>query len=72
MFEKVAQILADYKDLDVSTITPESTLADLGIDSLDTAELIMNMEDEFGVAIKMDQPVADVQGIVKLIEASVQ
>ncbi len=72
MFEKVAQILADYKDLDVSTITPESTLADLGIDSLDTAELIMNMEDEFGVTIKMDQPVADVQGIVKLIEASVQ
>ena len=60
MFEKVAQILADYKDLDVSTITPESTLADLGIDSLDTAELIMNMEDEFGVTIKMDQPVADV------------
>ena len=72
MFEKVAQILADYKDLDVSTITPESTLADLGIDSLDTAELIMNMEDEFGVTIKMDQPVEDVQGIVKLIEASVQ
>ena len=72
MFEKVAQNLADYKDLDVSTITPESTLADLGIDSLDTAELIMNMEDEFGVTIKMDQPVADVQGIVKLIEASVQ
>lgn len=72
MFEKVAQILADYKDLDASTITPESTLADLGIDSLDTAELIMNMEDEFGVTIKMDQPVADVQGIVKLIEASVQ
>lgn len=72
MFEKVAQILADYKDLDVSTITPESTLADLGIDSLDTAELIMNMEDEFGVTIKMDQPVADVQGIVKLIEANVQ
>ena len=72
MFEKVAQILADYKDLDVSTITPESTLADLGIDSLDTAELIMNMEDEFGVTIKIDQPVADVQGIVKLIEASVQ
>ena len=56
----------------MSTITPESTLADLGIDSLDTAELIMNMEDEFGVTIKMDQPVADVQGIVKLIEASVQ
>ncbi len=72
MFEKVAQILADYKDIDVSTIKPESTLEELEIDSLDTAELIMNMEDEFGVTIKMDQPVTTVQEVVSLVEASVQ
>ena len=72
MFEKVAQILADYKDIDVSTIKPESTLEELEIDSLDTAELIMNMEDEFGVTIKMDQPVTTVQEVVSLVEASVK
>ena len=72
MFEKVANILAEYKDIDVSTITPESTLEELEIDSLDIAELVMNMEDEFGVTIKMDQPVETVQAIVNLIEGSVK
>ena len=33
MFEKVAEILADYKDIDVSSITMDSTFADLGVDS---------------------------------------
>ena len=39
-FEKVAKIIAEYKDIDVSTIKPESTFQELGIDSLDTVELI--------------------------------
>ena len=34
MFEKVAQILADYKDIDIAVIKPESNFADLEIDSL--------------------------------------
>ena len=72
VFEAIAELVAERVEKDVSEITPESSFKELGIDSLDTAELIMNMEDEFGVTIKMDQPVADVQGIVKLIEASVQ
>ena len=29
-FEKVAKIIADYKDIDIATITPESTFAELG------------------------------------------
>ena len=69
MFEKVAQILADYKDLDVSTITPESTLADLGIDSLDTVELLMNLEDKLGIEIELDQKVETVGDLVAFIES---
>ena len=42
-FEKVAKIIAEYKDIDVSTIKPESTFQELGIDSLDTVELIMSL-----------------------------
>ena len=69
MFEKVAQILADYKDLDVSTITPESTLADLGIDSLDTVELLMNLEDKLGIEVELDQKVETVGDLVAFIES---
>ncbi len=68
-FEKVAQIIADYKDIDVSTITPDSTFEELSIDSLDTVELIMAFEDTFGGEIEMDPEPKSVKDIVALIDA---
>ncbi len=70
MFEKVAQILADYKDIDIAVIKPESNFADLEIDSLDTVELVMNLEDELGVTIEMSTQLQTVGDLVKLIEES--
>ena len=67
-FEKVAKIIADYKDIDVATITPDSTFSELGVDSLDTVELIMNFEDEFGAKIEMSPDLKTVQDIVTLID----
>ena len=68
MFEQVAQILADYKDIDVSTIKPESTFEELEIDSLDTVELVMSFEDTFGVTIEMNENLKTVGDITKYIE----
>ena len=68
-FEKIAAIIADYKDIDVSAITPESTFADLGVDSLDTVELIMSFEDEFGISIEMNEALKTVADVVRLVEA---
>ena len=68
-FEKVAQIIADYKDIDVTTIAPESTFQELGIDSLDTVELIMSFEDTFGGTIEMSPDLKSVKDIVALIDA---
>ncbi len=67
-FEKVAEILADYKDIEISTITPETTFEELELDSLDMVELVMSMEDELGVSIEMDEGIKSVQDIVALIE----
>lgn len=53
--EKVAELLADHLDMDQSEITAETKFADLGVDSLDTAEIMMEMEDEFGVEIKFEE-----------------
>ena len=68
-FEKVAKIIAEYKDIDVSTIKPESTFQELGIDSLDTVELIMSFEDTFGGTNEMSPDLKTVQDIVNLIDA---
>lgn len=67
-FEKVASMLADYKGIDAGVITLESTFAELKLDSLDVAELVMNMEDEFGVSIELDEGVKCVADMVRLID----
>ena len=54
VLEKVIAILADYNGADASTIKPETTFAELSLDSLDVAELVMSLEDEFGVTIEMN------------------
>ncbi len=67
-FDKVATILADYKGIDASTVTAESTFADLKLDSLDVADLAMNLEDEFDVTIDLSPDVKTVGDLVKIID----
>ncbi len=69
-FEQVAQMLADYKSIDVSTITPDTTFASIGVDSLDMAELAMNMEDEMGVTLEVNEDMKTVGSIVEAIDAA--
>ena len=68
VFEKVAQILAENRGIDVGEITPETTLEALGLDSLDTVELVMRFEDEFGVSIEMQEGIKTVEDVVKILE----
>ena len=68
-FETIAKLVAVSKDLDVNSIKPEMTFADLGLDSLDVAELVMNMEDELGVTIEISPALKTVQDVVALVDA---
>ena len=67
VFEKVASILSDYNGTDVSEISPDTTFAELSLDSLDVAELVMSFEDEFGVTIEMNENLKTVGDITKYI-----
>lgn len=50
--EKVKNIIAEKLSVDLSEVKPEASFVDdLGADSLDLVELIMSMEEEFGVEI---------------------
>ena len=68
VLEKVIAILADYNGADASTIKTETTFAELSFDSLDVAELVMSLEDEFGVTIEMNENLKTVGDITKYIE----
>ena len=54
--EKVKAIIIDKLGVEASEVTPEASFTnDLGADSLDTVELIMEFEQEFNVSIPDDQ-----------------
>ena len=60
MYEKVCEMLAKQLDISADTITPQSEVVkDLGADSLDVVELMMDLEDEYGITL----PEGDVENI---------
>ena len=67
--EKVKELLADHLDMDSAEIAAETKFEDLGIDSLDTAEIMMEMEDEFGVEIKFEEVGKTVGELASYIDA---
>ena len=70
MQEKIIALLADYKGIDASGISGDSTLEALELDSLDVVELVMSIEDEFGVALAMSEEIKTVADIVAAVEAA--
>ncbi|MGC8865750.1 MAG: acyl carrier protein [Bacteroidales bacterium] len=68
---RVKAIIADKLGVDESEVTPEANFTnDLGADSLDTVELIMEFEKEFNIAIPDDQAekISTVGEAIKYIE----
>ena len=53
MKEKIVEILADYKNVDVSEIKTDVPFTELGLDSLDVGELVLQIENELNVTLDM-------------------
>lgn len=71
--DKVKSLLANQLNIDESKIEESSKIIDdLGADSLDVVELLMVLEDEFGVSISDEQAleIKTVGDIVKIINES--
>lgn len=69
--EKVKTTLVEHLGVDEDEVTPDASLrADLGADSLDTVELVMAFEEDFGIEIPDDDvsETAKVSDIVRYIE----
>ena len=50
MYERIVEMICDQFDMDASEISEDTAFVDdLGIDSLDVVELIMEVENEFGL-----------------------
>ena len=71
MKEKLIEILADYKNVDPSEIKTDVPFTELGLDSLDVAELVMTIEDELGVTLEMSTKYNTVDKLAAYIEKNV-
>ena len=69
MFEKIQSYLAAQLDISADEITRETTFESLGIDSLDTVEMVMDLESELGVDLEMEEKLNTVGELVDFIES---
>ncbi len=66
--ERVAEIVAEQMGVDKAQITRETSFVnDLGADSLDTVELVMEFEDEFDISIP-DEDAEKIQTVGQAID----
>ena len=68
--ERVVKILADFRDFDANEITGETTFEQLGLDSLDVVDLVMKLEDEFGMSFPMKQGLKTLGNLTAYIDES--
>lgn len=70
MLDKIKEMVAENLGVDAATITEESSFKDdLGADSLDLFELVMALEEEFGIEIATEdlEQIATVGDVIKYI-----
>ena len=73
--ERIKKIIVEQLDVDADKVTDTASfIDDLGADSLDTVEMVMAFEEEFGVEIPDDaaEKIATVQDAVTFIEANAE
>jgi len=71
-FDKVKEVIVEQLGVDEASVVPEASfIDDLGADSLDTVELIMAFEEEFGVEIPDEdaEKMKTVQDVLNYIES---
>lgn len=74
VFEKIQAILADQLDVNESIITEDSLLVeDLGADSLDAIDIVMSVEDEFGIEVpdEIVEKIESVRDIISFVENNI-
>lgn len=74
VFEKIKAILSEQLDIDEDNITTDSLIVeDLGADSLDAIDIVMSVEDEFGIEVpdEIVEKMESVGDIVTFVENNI-
>ena len=67
MFEKIQSYLANQLDISPDDIARDTTFESLGIDSLDTVEMVMDLEEQLGVDLELEEKLTTVGELVEFV-----
>ena len=65
----IVKIIAEYLDKEESEISTSQSFSDIGLDSLDIMELVMQMQEELDCKIELSQDVTTIEQLAALIES---
>ena len=68
IIERLKEIMEENLSINKEEIGLESTFQSLGIDSLDTFQLIIEIEEEFGIEVEAPENMKTIQDVVNYIE----
>jgi len=71
VLEKLQKLMEEHLGIDPGEVTAETTFESLGIDSLDTVEMLMDLEEELGVELELDEKITTIGELVAFIEKKV-
>lgn len=71
-FEKIKRIMVEQLGVSESDITMDTSFEELGVDSLDLFQIIIEIEEEFNVQIEDAESIKTVSEAVKFVEDRVQ
>jgi acyl carrier protein len=72
VFEKVKEIVIEQLGLNESDISMDTSFDELGVDSLDLFQIIIEIEEEFGIQIEDAESIKTVAEAVKFVEERVE
>lgn len=67
--DRLLDLIAEYKEISRDEIEITRPFSEMGLDSLDTAEMIMEIEQEFGVTIDLSADLNTVEKLILYIES---
>ena len=72
MYEKLVSYAVQQLEIEPGKITPDSTFESLGIDSLDVVEMLMELENELGIELEVeDQNISTFKELADFIETKI-
>lgn len=68
IFEKVRKIMCEQLELNAEEVTMDTSFEELGVDSLDLFQIIIEIEEEFGIQIEDAESIKTVGEAVRFVE----